>query len=73
MLTYSRYSWLAETFPGRADRVPLIVSFNTPIPEPFCPFPEELGPAPVKSTHCGVFQGLSQWDHGSLEVNEANI
>lgn len=61
MLTYSRYSWLADTFSRRGDRVPLIVLFNIPIPELFCPFPEELGPrVPVKSTHCGVFQGLSQ-------------
>ena len=61
MLTYSRYSWLADTFSRRGDRVPLIVSFNIPIPELFCPFPEELGPGvPVKSTHCVVFQGLSQ-------------
>lgn len=36
-------------------------------------FPVELGKFPLKSKHLGVFQGLLQWDHGNLEVNEANM
>lgn len=73
MQTYSKYSWLEETFWRVALDEAFKVAFSIPTAEIFCPLlSEELGPAPLKSTHCGVFQGLSQWDHGNLEVNDAN-